>query len=105
MVETLPRARPVTVRTMVVSYGTPSTRLGAELRGLAVDMAGRIDRDELSRFDEALVAGAIDEAVAAALPGIMALLDQELTPRLEALPLATRRTLARARRRLELGID
>lgn len=105
MVETLPRTRPMTIRTMVVSYGTPSTRLGAELRALAEDMVGRIDRDELSRFDEALVAGAIDEAVAAAMPEIRALLDQELMPRLEALPPMTRLTLARARRRLEFGID
>jgi hypothetical protein len=105
MVETLPRARPPAMRTMVLSYGSSSTRLGVQVRALAEDMAGRIDRDELSSRDEALVLEAVEEAVAAAMPEVLALLDRELTPRLESLPSSTRLTLARARRRREFGID
>ena len=81
------------------------TRLELELREMADDLAGRLDRDELSRADEELIAEAIDAAVIAALPVVFEVLDRELTPRLEALPLKTRLTLARARRRREYGLD
>jgi hypothetical protein len=81
------------------------TRLELELRQMADDLAGRLDRDELSREDEALIAEAIDAAVIAALPVVFEALDRELTPRLEALPLKARMTLARARRRRDYGLD
>lgn len=81
------------------------TRLELELRGMADDLAGRLDRDELSREDEELIAEAIDAAVVAALPVVSEVLDRELAPRLEALPLRTRLTLARARRRRDYGLD
>jgi hypothetical protein len=80
-------------------------RLELELREMADDLAGRLDRDELSREDEELIAEAIDAAVVAALPVVFEALDRELTPRLEALPLRTRLTLARARRRRDYGLD
>jgi hypothetical protein len=81
------------------------TRLELELRQMADDLAGRLDRDELSREDEELIAEAIDAAVIAALPVVFEALDRELTPRLEALPLKARLTLARARRRRDYGLD
>ena len=81
------------------------TRLELELRQMADDLAGRLDRDELSREDEELIAEAIDAAVVAALPVVFEVLDRELTPRLEALPLKARLTLARARRRRDYGLD
>jgi hypothetical protein len=83
----------------------PRSRLELELRELADDLAGRLDRDELCRDDEQLIADAIDAAVLAALPVVLDVLDRELTPRLEALPLKTRVTLARARRRRDYGLD
>lgn len=81
------------------------TRLEPELRALADDLVGRLDRDELGREDEERIAAAIEAAVVAALPTVMDALDRELTPRLEALPLNTRLTLARARRRRDFGLD
>jgi hypothetical protein len=83
----------------------PRTRLELELRDMADDLTGRPDRDELSRDDEELIGDAIDAAVLAALPTVLDALDAELTPRLEALPLRTRLTLARARRRRDYGLD
>ena len=77
----------------------------AALRELAGDLAGRLDRDEISPDNEALVAEAIDEAITAVLPVLLELLDRELTPRIEALPLATRLALVEARRRREIGFD
>ena len=85
-------------------FGTPS-EFDLALRELAGDVAGRLDRDEISPDNEALVAEAIDEAIAAVLPLLLELLDRELTPRIEALPLSTRLALAEARRRRELGFD
>ena len=81
------------------------SRLELELRDMADDLTGRPDRDELSRDDEERIAVAIDAAVMAALPVILDALDSELAPRLEALPLHTRLTLARARRRRDYGLD
>jgi hypothetical protein len=81
------------------------TRLELELRQMADDLAGRLDRDELSREDEELIADAIDATVAAALPAVFEVLDRELTPRLEKLPLRARLTLARARSRRDYWMD
>jgi hypothetical protein len=81
------------------------SRLAAELRDLAEDMAGRIDRDELTLDEEELLADVIDEAVATVLPAITQALEDALTPRLESLPLHARMTLAGARRRRQFGID
>ncbi len=83
----------------------PRSRLELELREIADDMAGRLDRDELGRDDEQLITDAMDAAVLAALPFVLDVLDRELTPRLEALPLKTRLTLARARYRRDCGLD
>ncbi len=83
----------------------PRTRVEIQLLEIAGDLAGRLDRDELSRDDEDLIAEALDAAIAAALPGVLDILDRELTPRLEALPLRTRLTLASARRRRDFGLD
>ncbi|MEI7744766.1 MAG: hypothetical protein WCK58_13585 [Chloroflexota bacterium] len=105
MLDTLRVTRSVSVRTMTIPIGGDHSRLELELRAVAEDMAGRLDRDELARADEVAVSEALEAAVAAALPAVMEILDQELTPRLEALPLATRLTLSRARRRLEFGLD
>ena len=80
-------------------------RMELGLREMADDLAGRLGRDELSREDEALITEAIDAAVTAALPVVFETLDRELTPRLEALPLRARLTLARARRRRDYGLD
>jgi hypothetical protein len=98
------------VRIHVTAVSAPVTqgchsRLVLELREMAQDLAGRLDRDELSREDEQLRADAVDAAVLAALPDVLDVLDRELTPRLEALPLHTRLTLARARRRRDYGLD
>jgi hypothetical protein len=99
-----PGTSTTTTTTTLVVRG-PRSRLELELRSLADDMAGRVDRDELTRQDEELLTDLLDEAVAAALPAVLEELDRELTPRLESLPLNTRLVLARARRRLEFGLD
>jgi hypothetical protein len=83
----------------------PRSRLELELREMAEDLAGCLDRDELCRDDEQLIADAMDAAVLAALPVVLDVLDRELTPRLEDLPVKTRVTLARARRRRDYGMD
>jgi hypothetical protein len=83
----------------------PRSRLEIQLREIASDLAGCLDRDEVSRHDEELIAEALDAAIAAALPDVLQALDRELTPRLEALPLRTRLTLASARRRRDYGLD
>lgn len=81
------------------------SRHASELRAAAEDLAGRVDRDELSFDDELRLSDALDAAVEAALPQMMDALDEALTPRLEALPLRARLTLARARARRELGLE
>jgi hypothetical protein len=80
------------------------TRLALELRVLAEDMSGHVDRDELTVDEEAALAEALEAAVNAVLPQIVDALDDALTPRLESLPLHARLTLARARGRMEFGI-
>jgi hypothetical protein len=80
------------------------SRLALELRVVAQDMAGRVDRDELSFDEETVLADALEAAVTAVLPQIVDALDDALTPRLESLPLHARLTLARARGRNEYGL-
>ena len=106
MVQVLYQARPTVffeadARTVRVTR----SRLALELRVAAQDLAGRVDRDELSLDEEIGLYDALDAAVEAVLPQVIEALDEALTPRLEALPLRARLTLARARRRLELGIE
>ena len=105
MLETMRAVRPAGIRVTWISHTGQRSRLEIELRALAEDMAGHLDRDELSLDDECLLAEILDEAVAAAMPAITDTLDRELTPRIESLPLGTRLTLARARSRLEFGVD
>ncbi len=80
------------------------SRLALELRLVAEGMAGRVDRGELTLIEEAILADAIEAAVAAVLPQVVDALDGSLTPRLESLPLHARLTLARARGRNEFGV-
>jgi hypothetical protein len=111
MVDTL-RPPPSLPRSSAPRQATPSTYLpgptscmARELRMLAEDMAGRLDRDAVPRSDERDLADALDAAVTAVLPQIAAMLDAELAPRLEGLPLHTRLALGEARRHHELGFD
>ena len=80
------------------------SRLALELRVVAEDMAGRVDRDELTFAEETFLAEALEAAVAAVLPQVVDALDTALGPRLESLPLHARMTLARARGRNEYGV-
>lgn len=93
-------------------YGCTPARaaaLGActarELRELAYDLAGRLDRDAVDRNEERAIDEAVEAAVIAVLPQIVDALDAELTPRLEALSLRARLALADARRLRALGLD
>ena len=104
MIDVLHPRRPPTTSTHVRFAGSRSA-LGLTLHELAEDMTGRLDRDELTRDEESLLTDAIDDAVASAMPGIVELLEAELAPRMEALPLHARLTLAGARRRRSLGLD
>jgi hypothetical protein len=95
------RARPVPMALSAVG-GTrdhaPSDMASAARpvsRGPRPVVEGRLDRDELRREDEQLIAAALDAAVLAALPVVLDVLDRELTPRLEPLPLETRLTPGR----------
>lgn len=93
-----------TVRTSAARGAAGSrSRLGLELREVAHDLAGRVDRDELTPQEELALADALDAAVDAALPQVLDALDRELTPRLEALSLHIRLGLVRARGRREFG--
>ncbi len=93
--------------------GRPSTSTGPyqrsglvlELRELAADLAGRLDRDELTLDEEHGLAVLLDGAVAAVLPRLSADLGVELARRIEALPLHARLTLVNARERRSLGLD
>ncbi len=76
-----------------------------ELRELARNLAGRLDRDAVPSPEERALEDAIDAAVTLVLPQIVSALDAELTPRLESLPLHTRLALLNARRRGDLGFD
>lgn len=80
------------------------SRLALELRVLAEDMAGRVDRDELTRDEEAALAEVLEAAVDAVMPQIAGALDDALTARLESLPLHARLALVRARGRQEFGL-
>jgi hypothetical protein len=96
------QAIPVTVHSSL--SGTRS-RLALELRVVAEDLAGRVDRDELTFDEEIRLNDALDDAVEAVLPQVLELLEVALTPRVEALPLHARLTLTRARGRREYGLD
>jgi hypothetical protein len=106
MVQLLDAAHPAAI-TGATPLTEPATRmrLSLELRLVAEDLAGRVDRDELSLDEELRLAEALDAAVEAVLPQILNALDEALTPRMEALPLRARLTLARARGRHELGFE
>lgn len=80
-------------------------RLALQLRTMAEDLAGRVDRDELTFDEEARLSDLLDDAVDAILPQVVELLEESLTPRVEALPLHVRVTLSRARGRREYGLD
>ena len=95
-------AEPMTAPTTVPGR---HSHVAHELRTLAQDIAGRLDRDELTLDEEARLAGVIDEAVAAALPRICAELEAELSSRVESLPLHARLALLNARQRRLLGLD
>jgi len=96
------QAIPITVCTPASG---PRTRLAQELRVVAADLAGRVDRDELTLDEELRLNSAVDDAVESVLPEVLELLELALTPRIEALPLRTRLTLSRARSRHEFGLD
>jgi hypothetical protein len=96
------QAVPVTVGPTVTR---PRSRLALELRVVAEDLAGRVDRDELTFDEEMRFSDALDEAVESVLPQVLEMLEVALTPRVESLPLHARLTLARARGRVEYGLD
>ncbi len=83
----------------------PRSTLALDLRELAGDMVGRLDRDELPLEEEDALSDLLDEAVAAVLPRVALLLEAELAPRVEALPVHARVTLAGARQRRAFGLD
>jgi hypothetical protein len=83
----------------------PCPCLAHELYELAGDLAGRPDRDELSRDEERRLGQELDEAVAAVLPYVIDALEAELRPRIETLPPHTRVALVRARERRALGLE
>ena len=92
---------------IAIDVGQPGCRplLALELRALAEDLAGRVDRDALTGDEEELFAEVVEAAAAAAVQRVIEVVDAELTPRLEALPLHARLALADARRREQLGLD
>jgi hypothetical protein len=96
------QAIPVTVHSSVTGA---RSRLALELRVVAEDLAGRVDRDELTLDEEIRLNDALDDAVEAVLPEVLDLLEFALSPRVEALPLHARLTLTRARGRREYGLD
>ncbi|MFN8631257.1 MAG: hypothetical protein U0838_13355 [Chloroflexota bacterium] len=72
---------------------------------VAEDLAGKVDRDELTFDEEMRLNDALDNAVESVLPQVLNLLEDALSPRVEALPLHARLTLTRARGRREYGLD
>lgn len=96
------QAIPITVHRPISGM---SSRLALELRVAAEDLAGRVDRDELTFDEEVRLNSALEDAVEMILPQVLELLEQSLTPRVEALPLHARLTLSRARGRREYGLD
>jgi hypothetical protein len=83
----------------------PESCMARELRELARDLAGRLDRDAVPSPEERALEEALEAAVAVVLPRIVTLLDAELTPRIETLPLHTRIALVDSRQRRDLGFD
>lgn len=105
MVQVLrPALQPAPVTVRPAGSGTRS-RLALELRVVAEDLAGRVDRDELTFDEELRLSDALDDAVESVVPQVLEMLELALTPRVEALPLHTRLTLVRARGRREYGHD
>jgi hypothetical protein len=102
VLRTAPQANPVAPHAFAAGA---RCRLALELRLAAEDLAGRVDRDELTFDEEVWLSDALDEAVDAVLPQVLELLEVALSPRVEALPLHARLTLARARGRREYGLD
>lgn len=96
------QAIPVTVHSPVSGI---RSRLALELRVVAEDLAGKVDRDELTFDEEMRLNDALDNAVESVLPQVLNLLEDALSPRVEALPLHARLTLTRARGRREYGLD
>ena len=100
------RAMPIPAIRARISIGIePDRCMARELLDLARDLAGRLDRDAVDQASERAIDEALEATVAAVLPQIVDVLDAELTPRLEALPLRSRMALADARRLRELGLD
>lgn len=96
------QAVPITVRPTVAGS---RSRLALELRVVAEDLAGHVDRDELTFDEEMRLNDALDNAVESVLPQVLEMLELALSPRVEALPLHARLTLTRARSRVEYGLD
>jgi len=92
-------------RTEMLRRVGPEACMARELLDLAHDLAGRLDRDAVDAASERAIDEALEATVDAVLPRILDVLDMELTPRLEALPLRTRMALADARRLRDLGLD
>jgi hypothetical protein len=104
MVETfdpVPQTRPSLPTSAELSRGC----MARELLELARDLAGRLDRDAVGGPEEAAIDEALEATVTTVLPRIVRMLDAELTPRLEALPLRARLALADARRVRAMGLD
>jgi hypothetical protein len=104
MIQVLRPALQATPATVHTSVSGTHARLSLELRGVAEDLAGRVDRDELTVDEELRLSDALDDAVEAVLPQVLALLEVSISPRVEALPLHARLTLVRARGRREYGL-
>ncbi len=105
MVDTY-RAIPVRDARTTIAIGIGSDAcMARELLDLARGLAGHLDRDAVDEASERAIDEALEAAVAAVLPQIVDVLDAELTPRLEALPLRTRMVLANSRRMRDLGLD
>jgi hypothetical protein len=83
----------------------PRSCLGHDLRDLAEDLIGQVDRDELRADEAAELARVLDEVVLASLPQVAGLVAAELGPRIESLPLHARLALANARERRRLGSE
>jgi hypothetical protein len=105
MIQVVRPARQAVPATVHLPVSGTRSRLAHELRGVAEDLAGRVDRDELTLDEEIRLHEALDEAVETVLPEVLELLEVALTPRVEALPLHARLTLVRARGRREFGLD
>jgi hypothetical protein len=89
----------------VIGYQRARTHLRQGLRDMARDLVGRPDRDELDPEHRLHLEAEVEAAVEQVVGSASAALERELAPRVQALPLAARATLASVRRRRDLGID